>query len=261
MTTSDRRVAAVTGAGAGIGAASALAFAAAGYDVALLDVDETAAARVAAEVSATTGVRTLALQCDIVDWPAVERAFERLAADFGRLDALHANAGSEGYAAFEEMPVEEMRRQIDVNLVGHLHTVRAALPLLIAFGRGAVVITASVQGHITLPGCVPYAAAKAGLMAAARALAVELGGHGIRVNTVSPGTIDTPMLHRSFEGMNPQQIADLRGAIDAANALGRVGSPREIADVVVFLCSDGASYVTGEDVVVDGGYLRVKKIG
>jgi NAD(P)-dependent dehydrogenase (short-subunit alcohol dehydrogenase family) len=95
-------------------------------------------------------------------------------------------------------------------------------------------------------------------MAAARALAVEVGDRGIRVNSVSPGTIDTPMLQRSLVGMSQDELGDFFARVNAANALGRVGEAREIADVVVFLCSERAAYITGEDVVVDGGYLRVK---
>ena len=251
----DERVAVVTGAAGGIGRASIQAFAAAGYAVAALDLDEPGAVAVA---KATDG-RAVGIGCDVADWESVQHAFARVGEELGRVDALHANAGSEGYFAFEEMPVEELRRQIDVNLVGHLYCIKAALPLLERAGGGAIVLTASVQGHLTLPGCVPYAAAKGGLMAVARALAVELGPKGIRVNTISPGTIDTPMLDRSLEGMNREEVENLLTGVRAANALGRIGNASEVADVVVFLCSDGASYVTGEDVVVDGGYLRVKK--
>ena len=157
------------------------------------------------------------------------------------------------------MPIEEMRSQIDVNLMGHLYCAKAALPLLGAASGGSIVFTASVQGHVTLPGCVPYAAAKAGLMAVARALAVELGAKGIRVNTVSPGTIDTPMLRRDLSGMSHEKIDDFLKQVRGANALGRIGEAREIADVVVFLCSERASYITGEDILVDGGFLAVKK--
>jgi NAD(P)-dependent dehydrogenase (short-subunit alcohol dehydrogenase family) len=106
---------------------------------------------------------------------------------------------------------------------------------------------------------VPYAAAKAGLMAVARALAVELGGRGIRVNTVSPGTIDTPMLRRDLAGMSEDQLDGFFAQVCAANALGRIGDAEEIANVVVFLCSELASYITGEDILVDGGFLAVKK--
>ena len=132
-----------------------------------------------------------------------------------------------------------MRTQVDVNLMGHLYCAKAALPLLSGAPGGWITSSPpSVQGHVTLPGCVPYAAAKAGLMAVARALAVELGGRGIRVNTVSPGTIDTPMLRRDLAGMDDGKV-QLLAQVRAANALGRVGEAREVADVVVFLCSRG----------------------
>ncbi len=256
MNTAEGRVAVVTGAAGGIGRASVRAFAGAGYAVAALDLDGDGATRAAEEEAPG---RAIGVQCDVSDWESVQAAFARVREEYGRVDALLTNAGSEGYFSFEEITIEEMRRQIDVNLLGHLYCIKAVLPLLEAAGGGAVVMTASVQGHLTLPGCVPYAASKAGLMAVARALAVELGGKGIRVNTVSPGTIDTPMLDRSLVGMKIEEVENVMAGIRAANALGRVGEPREIADVVVFLCSEGASYVTGEDIVVDGAYLRVKK--
>lgn len=250
-----QKVAVVTGAAAGIGYASALAFRDAGYRVALLDRDREGLA----ECASAVGDDALAVPCDISLWEDVSGAFDRIREAFGRIDALHSNAGASGYFLFEEMAIEEMRSQVDLNLMGHLYCAKAALPLLEVSGRGAIVFTASVQGHVTLPGCVPYAAAKAGLMAVARALAVELGGKGIRVNTVSPGTIDTPMLRRDLAGMSHDKVEGFMTQVRAANALGRVGEAREIADVVVFLCSDQASYITGEDILVDGGFLAVKK--
>jgi NAD(P)-dependent dehydrogenase (short-subunit alcohol dehydrogenase family) len=249
------RVAVVTGAAAGIGLACARAFAKAGYRVALLDRDADGVAAVAGEL----GDVALAIPCDVAVWESVSAAFERIGETLGRIDALHSNAGASGYFLFEEMPIEEMRSQIDVNLMGHLYCAKAALPMLTASPAGAIVFTASVQGHVTLPGCVPYAAAKAGLMAVARALAVELGGRGIRVNTVSPGTIDTPMLRRDLAGMSEDQLDGFFAQVCAANALGRIGDAEEIANVVVFLCSELASYITGEDILVDGGFLAVKK--
>jgi NAD(P)-dependent dehydrogenase (short-subunit alcohol dehydrogenase family) len=255
MIPAAERVAVVTGAAAGIGLACARAFAKAGYRVALLDRDGDGVSAVAGEL----GDVALAIACDVADWENVSAAFDRIRETFGRIDALHSNAGASGYFLFEEMEIEEMRSQIDVNLLGHLYCAKAALPLLAASPAGAIVFTASVQGHVTLPGCVPYAAAKAGLMAVARALAVELGGRGIRVNTVSPGTIDTPMLRRDLAGMSEDQLEGFFAQVCAANALGRVGDADEIANVVVFLCSELASYITGEDILVDGGYLAVKK--
>jgi len=252
------RVAVVTGAAAGIGAASARAFGQAGYAVVLADRDE-AANEAETERLRADGLAAEAVTCDVADAAAVDRLFAGVAERHGRLDALHSNAGSEGYFPLEEMTVEELQRQVQVNLVGGLLCARAAIPVLARSGEGgSIVFTASVQGHLTLPGCAPYAAAKAGLMATARALAVELGPRGIRVNSVSPGTIDTPMLRRDLADMNTAEVDAFTERVASASALGRIGEPHEIAVVVVFLCSPGASYVTGADLVVDGGFLRVK---
>jgi NAD(P)-dependent dehydrogenase (short-subunit alcohol dehydrogenase family) len=252
----DERVAVVTGAANGIGLAVAEALAAAGFRLFLLDLDAERARERAAALS-EAGATVDATGCDVASWSDVERAFAEIHSTCRQIDALHSNAGSEGYFPFAEMAIDEIRRQVDVNLLGHLYCIRAALPLF--RDGGSIVITASVQGHLTLPGCVPYGAAKAGLMAAARALAVELGPKRIRVNTVSPGTIQTPMLDRSMEGMGVAERDDFLRQVREANALGRIGGAEEIANVVVFLCSDQAGYITGEDIVVDGGYLRVKK--
>ena len=251
-------VALVTGAAAGIGEAAARAFGAAGYRVALADIDGPGASA-AAEALRVTGVETLGVEVDVADPGQVDRLMGAVDDAWGRLDAVHSNAGVEGYFPLEEMSLEVLRRQIDVNLLGNLLIARASIAPLRASGGGSIVFTASVQGHLTLPGCVPYAASKAGLMATARALAVELGADGIRVNTVSPGTIDTPMLRRDLADMNSEDLEKFYRQVEGANALGRIGHASEIADVVVFLCSDKASYITGEDIVVDGGYLRVKK--
>jgi NAD(P)-dependent dehydrogenase (short-subunit alcohol dehydrogenase family) len=251
-------VAIVTGAAAGIGEAAARAFGSAGYRVALADINGEGASS-AADALRAEGIETLAVELDVADPAMVEALVREVDDAWGRLDAVHSNAGVEGYFPLAEMPLEVLRRQIDVNLLGNLLVARAAIPLLRTSGGGSIVFTASVQGHLTLPGCVPYAASKAGLMATARALAVELGADGIRVNTVSPGTIDTPMLRRDLADMNSDDLAAFYKQVEGANALGRIGAAREIADVVVFLCSEQASYVTGEDIVVDGGYLRVKK--
>jgi NAD(P)-dependent dehydrogenase (short-subunit alcohol dehydrogenase family) len=252
-------VAIVTGAAAGIGAASSRAFAAAGYRVALADIDGDGARAVAEALRAEYGVDTVAVEVDVADASMVDGLMKAVDDAWGGLDAVHSNAGVEGYFPLADMALDVLRRQIDVNLLGNLLIARAAIPLLRASGGGSIVFSASVQGHLTLPGCVPYAASKAGLMATARALAVELGADGIRVNSVSPGTIDTPMLRRDLADMNSEDTAAFMTQVEGANALGRIGTPREIADVVVFLCSEQASYLTGEDIVVDGGFLRVKK--
>lgn len=252
--TDSPKVAVVTGAAAGIGRASASAFAAAGYRLALVDRDTDPLEEAVEAIPGAT-----AHICDVSDPVQVATTFAGIGAAHGRIDALHANAGVSTYSSFDELPIDVIQRQVELNLLSHLYCVKEALPLLAIPETSAVVFTASVQAHLTLPGCVPYAAAKAGLIAAARALAVELGDRAIRVNSVSPGTIDTPMLHRDVAGMDREQGEGFLRRVEQANALGRIGEAREVADVVVFLCSEQATYVTGEDVVVDGGYLRVKR--
>ena len=250
----DRKTVVVTGAAKGLGAASAEAFAAAGYRVALVDMDEEAMRQQADSMGDDDHFTVV---CDVADWEQVETAFGEIGDKAGDIHALHANAGSQRYGMFEEMSIDEIRRHVEVNLLGQLYCIKGALPLMT--DGGAIVITASVQGHITLPGSAAYAASKAGLMATARALSVELGPKNIRINTVSPGTIDTPMFQDALQGMNPHEADNFLDSVREANALGRIGEPRQVADVVVFLCSDGASYITGTDLLVDGGFATVKK--
>jgi NAD(P)-dependent dehydrogenase (short-subunit alcohol dehydrogenase family) len=179
---------------------------------------------------------------------------------FGRLDVMVVNAAVSTYVPFEQMRLEEMDLVLETDLRGALLCAQLSIPALRAAGGGSIVFLSSVQAFVTLPGCVPYAAAKAGLVAAARALAVEVGRDGIRVNAVAPGTIDTPMLQRDLAGMNREEAEAFRQRVDDANALGRVGDPDEIAACVEFLASDASSYVTGTTLVADGGYLAVKRI-
>jgi NAD(P)-dependent dehydrogenase (short-subunit alcohol dehydrogenase family) len=251
-------VAIVTGGASGIGAASSRAFGQAGYRVVVADLNGEAAAATASTLR-DDGLDATHVRCDVAEPADVDAMFELVRRDDGRLDALHANAGVEGYFLLEEMAVDVLLRQIAVDLTGALLCARGAIPLLAESGGGSIVFTASVQGHLTLPGCVPYAAAKAGLMAAARALAVEVGDRRIRVNSVSPGTIDTPMLRRDLADMNPDQVEGFLDRVRAASALNRIGEAEEVAELVVFLCSSRAAYITGEDIAIDGGYLRVKK--
>jgi NAD(P)-dependent dehydrogenase (short-subunit alcohol dehydrogenase family) len=127
-------------------------------------------------------------------------------------------------------------------------------------GGGSIIITSSVQATHSLPGCVVYAATKAGVVAAARTLALEIGRDNIRVNTVSPGTIDTPMLSRDLADMDVDHVEDFVQRVKDANALGRIGTVEEVGKVVVFLAGDQASYVTGANIVVDGGFTAVKRL-
>ncbi len=254
----DGRVALVTGAGSGIGRSAAVGLAAAGAAVVVTDLvpgglDETVGA---IEAAGGKGVPVLG---DVRVRGDVAAAVEAARTHFGGLDIVFANAGVSLYEEFELQSEESIDLVLDTNLKGALLCAQLAVPELRRRGGGSIVFVSSVQAYVTLPGCVPYAAAKAGLVAAARALAPEVGRHGIRVNVIAPGTIDTPMLHRDLSGMARDEADRFLEQVAAANALGRIGRPEEIAEVVLFLASDASRYVTGTAVVVDGGYLTVKK--
>jgi NAD(P)-dependent dehydrogenase (short-subunit alcohol dehydrogenase family) len=254
----DGKVALVTGAGSGIGRSTAIALAAAGASVVANDLaagglDETVGAVEAA------GGKAASVTGDVRRREDVAAAIEFVGEHYGGLDIVVANAAVSIYEEFELLAEETIDLVLDTDLKGALLCAQLAIPELRRRGGGSIVFVSSVQAYVTLPGCVPYAAAKAGLVAAARALAPEVGRHGIRVNAIAPGTIDTPMLQRDLSGMNREEADRFVRQVEAANALGRIGRPEEIAEVVVFLASDASSYVTGTTIVADGGYLTVKK--
>jgi NAD(P)-dependent dehydrogenase (short-subunit alcohol dehydrogenase family) len=250
-------VAAITGAGSGIGRGIAAALAATGARIVANDIDPGGLDETL-ELVRASGSEGIASVGDVRRREDVLRIVHDAVSAFGGLDVMVANAAVGIYADLAEMREEELDRVIDVNLKGALQSAQLAIPALRERGGGSIVFVTSVQAYATLRGCVAYGAAKAGLVAATRALSVELGADGIRVNAVAPGTIDTPMLARDLEAMN---AADADGFVDrvrGANALGRIGTVEEIGDVVAFLVSDAARYVTGTTIVADGGFLAVK---
>jgi 2-keto-3-deoxy-L-fuconate dehydrogenase len=253
----EGKVALVTGAASGIGRATALRLAAAGASVVAADFVEDGLAETVGAIGAAGG-EAAAAAGDVRNRGEVAAAVGLAAERFGGLDVVVADAAVSLYEEFESQSEETIDLVLDTNLKGALLCAQLALPELRRRGGGSIVLVSSVQGYVTLPGCVPYAAAKAGLVAAARALAPEVGRYGIRVNAVAPGTIDTPMLRRDLSGMNRAEADAFLQRVERANALGRVGRPEEVAEVVLFLASDASSYVTGTTIVVDGGYLTVK---
>ena len=252
-------VAAITGAGSGIGRGIAVALAAAGGKVVVNDVDADGLEETVRLVRAA-GSDGRASAGDVRRRADVQAVVDAAVTNFGGLDVMVANAAIGIYVDLEEMAPDDLDRVLDVNLKGALTSAQLAIPALRERGGGSIVFVTSVQAYATLRGCVAYGATKAGLVAATRALAVELGEHGIRVNAIAPGTIDTPMLARDLDGMNPADAEGFLDRVSAANALGRIGTVEEVADVVCFLVSDAARYVTGATIVADGGFLAVKRI-
>jgi NAD(P)-dependent dehydrogenase (short-subunit alcohol dehydrogenase family) len=237
----DKQRALVTGGGSGIGAATCRRMAQEGATVAVVDRDEASARSVADEVGG------LALICDVSDNRQVEDAVDRAAVELGGLSLVFANAGIGTMAAVGEMDPDEWRKIIEVNLSGVFHTVRACVPHLVRGGSGSVVCTASISGVRPAEGEAAYAAAKAGVAAFCASVALEYGPV-LRCNSVSPGMIATGLTAPLLDGF-PEIVDRMVAKTPAA----RIGTPDDIADVVIFLCSDLARFVTGQNIVVDGG--------
>jgi NAD(P)-dependent dehydrogenase (short-subunit alcohol dehydrogenase family) len=238
----DGHRAIVTGGASGIGAATVRRMAAEGARVTVLDRDGDGAARVAAEVGG------IARAVDVTDYSALERAVHDAHEAMGGLSLLFNNAGGSNMARVHDWSLDEWDRIVRLNLTGVFHGMKAATPLLLADGGGAIVSTASISGTRPSAGEAPYAAAKAAVAALTATAALEYAPT-VRVNAVSPGMIRTALtrLLLDGEGLGAAKWEREKTPLD------RIGAPEDIADVVVFLCSDLARFVTGQNIVVDGG--------
>ncbi len=237
----DGQRALVTGGGSGIGAATCRRMVAEGAAVAVVDLDGDAATDVADEIGG------IAYAVDVTDYAALDAAVGDAAARLGGLTTLFNNAGGSNMARLHEWDLDEWNKIVGLNLTGVFHGFRAGIPHLLEAGGGAIVSTASISGTRPAAGEAPYAAAKAAVAALTASAALELGPT-IRVNAVSPGMIHTGLtdvLLTGFEWTVPHMVAK--------TPLGRIGAPEDVADVVVFLCSDLARFVTGQNLVIDGG--------
>lgn len=252
-------IAVVTGGAAGLGREISLALALSGAKVLALDVDLVGLEETKA-IAAESGGEVIVLQCDVADSEKVKEAFSYVEKEFGLCTIMVAAAGIALYTEYLAMAEKDMDRAIAVNLKGPLLCAQESLRHMEKAGRGSIIFISSVQAVMSLFGCVVYAATKAGLIAAARTLALEAGKMGVRVNTISPGTIDTPMLARDLASMNREEASKFLEKVKAANVLGRIGKPSEIADAVKYLSSSKASYVTGIDLRVDAGFTALKVI-
>ncbi len=242
------KVALVTGAARGIGLATAKRFLADNWRVALLDIDAATLAAAMAELDAPAA--TQALTCDVADAAGVSAAFDALAERFGRLDALVNNAGTAVFKPLLETSHAEWERVLAVNLTGPFLCTQAAAPLMADGGGGAVVNITSISGLRASTLRVAYGTSKAALAHLTKQQAAELAALGIRVNAVAPGPVDTAMAKAVH---SPEIRADYHDAIP----LNRYGLEEELAEAIFFLCSDKASYITGQVLAVDGGFDAV----
>jgi NAD(P)-dependent dehydrogenase (short-subunit alcohol dehydrogenase family) len=244
------KVALVTGAAAGLGRATAAAFARAGAAVVVADVNEAGGRQTVAQIQAEGGRATF-VRCDVADEASVAAMVEAAVAAYGGLDYAFNNAGIEGHQApTAAMPTAEFGRVLGVNLLGVFFCMKHEIPRLLARGGGVIVNCSSTAGLRGYANLGPYVATKHAVTGLTKATALEYADRGIRVLSIHPAAIQTEMIDRAMAA-SPA----LAAAIATMHPVGRVGQPREIADVVVFLCSDGASFMTGSQVVVDGGAL------
>lgn len=244
------KVAIVTGASAGIGRAAAHALAAEGATVVVADVDDARGTQVVTEIT-DKGGRGRFIHTDVTDDAAVEAMVRQTIDEFGGLDLAFNNAGIEGQQGVtHECTPENWQRTIAVNLTGVWTCMRHEIPWMIARGGGSIVNCASVAGLVGFPNLPAYVASKHGVVGLTKSAALDYAESGVRVNAVCPGVIDTEMVQR-FTGGQPEAEA----AMIAMEPVGRLGQPEEIADAVVWLCSDRSSFTTGQALAVDGGFV------
>lgn len=241
-----RKVAFVTGAASGIGRAAALAFAAEGARVAIADRMEEPLEQLRAEIEVAGG-EVLAIRCDVSLPEEVEAAITRTVERFGRLDCAFNNAGVENRATpVHEIEFDEWDRILDINLRGTFLCMKYELAQMVRQGGGVVVNTSSGAGIRGVAGGAAYAASKHAIIGLTRSAALDYARKNIRVNAILPGNIETPMMDR-FTGGDVQKAIDLE-------PVGRLGKPEEIAEAVLWMCSDLGGFVTGAATVIDGGW-------
>jgi NAD(P)-dependent dehydrogenase (short-subunit alcohol dehydrogenase family) len=246
--TLEKKVAMVVGAANGIGRATSVAFAAAGAAVACADV-EPGAKDTAAEIEKNGG-QALAVHLDVTSAASCREAVAATVARLGGLDVLfYGAADSDAAATVLEVDEAAWERTVRINLTGAFLTVKAALPAMIARGGGSVILVASQLGRVGSAGRPAYCATKGALVQLAKVLAIDHAAQGIRANTISPGAIETRRMLRRHKDMD-----EARRVMGPKHLLNRLGRPDEIARAALYLASDASSFMTGSDLLVDGGY-------
>jgi len=254
----ESKVLLVTGGARGIGAAAAEIFSQHGYDVSILDILPLAEAGEIRQKIQANGRRCLYVQCDVADEGQVKQAVRQTLDELGTIDVLVNNAGIVLVAAVEDIPYEQFMRVVSVNLGGTFLLCKYVLPVLKAKRGGAIINMGSVSGHVGQIDHSSYGSTKGAIIAFTRALAWEVARYGIRVNSISPGSVDTPMLRGDIQiesektGLPFEEVKKLR---EAEQAFNRWADPLEIGEAIYFLASDKASFITGTDLLVDCGWV------
>lgn len=245
------KVALVSGGASGLGAESGRRLAREGAKVMLTDLAAERGEAVAEEIL-TAGGEAAFLLHDVTDEARWLEVIAATVARFGRLDVLVNSAGIGGGEPLLEATLEGWRRVTGINLDGTFLGLRHAAPVMAQAGGGSIINLSSILGKVGFPGAAAYCASKGGVAMLTKAAALELAAAGVRVNSVHPGFIETPMVQEALrESENGNEMRDM---LISRHALGRLGAPREIADAIVFLASDESSFMTGAELVVDGGY-------
>ncbi len=244
----EKRVAVVTGAASGMGLGIAQMFARNGHAVAMLDVQEELLARESTALR-NAGAKVVACKTDVSSRAQVDAAYVEIREKLGPVTIVIANAGISFNTEFRTMPIETWQRMIDVNLTGSFHTIQPAIDDMIAAKWGRIVTISSQAAQSGSPQQAHYAASKGGVIGLTRGLARELARFGITVNTIPPSLVDTPMMQK---GLASGILPSLEMVVQMI-PIPRPGTPEDIANACEFLCSDKASYITGQDINVNGG--------
>ncbi len=249
----EGKVALVTGGASGIGRAAALAFASRGASVVVVDISEENGYETVRLIEETGG-NGLFFKADVTITAEVQAMVDRAIQSYGHLDYAHNNAGIEyNRASIVDCTEEDWMRVMDINLNSVWRCMKYEIPRMLEQGGGAIVNTSSISGLGGIPNASPYIASKHGVIGVTKAAAVECANTGIRVNVVCPGVIDTPMLRRLVGEKSHRETTDR-----AENSRMPIGKPEEIAEAVVWLCSDAASFVNGHVMLVDGGLRELQ---